>query len=496
MRLLSQVTPPLQESLRPFVDFSSFSPQVTSASTDHALYQGLVIFSGVDAEQARIGRDVKLKEFGDDVSDRVAVQRVIAGVDGFLVSRESVGAEEKELLTAFSHSEGFRDFAGLGWSLVVEHDKGDILGPVGPIKRFLMVISGTSILLALLISAFISSSISRRIKNLTKMAEDIARGELDIRADETQSQDEIGQLAVVFSEMSAALRDSYGRLEERVRQRTEELETANIGLEAQIVWRERVEKAMNQQAQELARSNAELEQFAYVASHDLQEPLRKVLAFGDLLHSRSDDALDDTGRNYLERMQDASRRMRALIEALLTYARVTSHGNPFVTVDLGEVTREVVSDLEVTIASSGGRVELGDLPSIEADPTQMRQLLQNLISNGLKFSRPGERPALAVHGQLLNGHAGSENDMPTAAVTRDKVQLTVADDGIGFDQKHADRIFTIFQRLHGRGEYEGTGIGLAIARKIVERHSGAITAIGRPGEGANLHRHAARPATE
>ena len=257
------------------------------------------------------------------------------------------------------------------------------------------------------------------------MAEDIARGELDIRADETQSQDEIGQLAVVFSEMSAALRDSYGRLEERVRQRTEELETANIGLEAQIVWRERVEKAMNQQAQELARSNAELEQFAYVASHDLQEPLRKVLAFGDLLHSRSDDALDDTGRNYLERMQDASRRMRALIEALLTYARVTSHGNPFVTVDLGEVTREVVSDLEVTIASSGGRVELGDLPSIEADPTQMRQLLQNLISNGLKFSRPGERPALAVHGQLLNGHAGSENDMPTAAVTRDKVQLTV-----------------------------------------------------------------------
>ena len=445
--------------------------------------QGLVIFSGVDAEQARIGSDVKLKEFGDDVSDRVAVQRAISGVDGFLVSRESVGAEEKELLTAFSHSKGFRDFASLGWSLIVEHDKGDILGPVGPIKRFLMIISGTSISLALLITAFISSSISRRIKKLTRMAEDIARGELDITADETQSQDEIGRLAVVFSEMSTALRGSYGRLEERVRERTQELSVTNEQLTIEIAERKRAEETLKSFAAKLEQSNRELEDFASVAAHDLQEPLRKIQTFGERLRAKLDGALTTESVDYLERMQNAAVRMRTLINDLLTFSRVTTEGSSFVRVDLSETTQDVVSDLEVGLEEDDARVTIDQMMTIDADPLQMRQLLQNLISNGVKFRRPEEPPVIRISGRLLNGHGDHSADDYGGPQL---YEITVVDNGIGFEERYLERIFTIFQRLHGRGQYEGTGIGLAVCRKIAERHGGTITAKSTPDNGSKF----------
>ncbi|WP_414548316.1 PAS domain-containing protein [Anabaena sp. CCY 0017] len=234
------------------------------------------------------------------------------------------------------------------------------------------------------------------------------------------------------------------------------------------------------QRQELARSNEELQQFAFIASHDLQEPLRKILTFGERLKTTCENDLSEPGRDYLERMQNAAMRMQTLIKDLLTLSRVTTRAQPFVEVNLTQIIQEVLSDLEITIQQSNGRVEVGDLPTIKADPLQMRQLLQNLIGNSLKFHRPQIPPVVKVYSQMLQ----SQSDQ--VSVVYDTCQITVEDDGIGFDQKYVDRIFNVFQRLHGRQEYPGTGVGLAICRKIIERHHGIITVESKPGEGAKF----------
>jgi two-component system sensor kinase FixL len=234
-------------------------------------------------------------------------------------------------------------------------------------------------------------------------------------------------------------------------------------------------------AADLERSNHELEQFAYVASHDLQEPLRKIRTFGDRLASSCGPALDPAGRECLERMQSAAERMQNLIQGLLTLSRVTTKGQEFVPVDLAAVAAEVVSDLEVQIQQAQGRVELGRLPSIMADPLQIRQLLQNLIGNALKFRREDEPPVVRVRAHFV----GDREDRPTRdSLTDQQCRLVVEDNGIGFEEKYAERIFGIFQRLHTREAYPGTGIGLAICKKIVERHGGSIAAHGTPGQGA------------
>jgi signal transduction histidine kinase len=235
-------------------------------------------------------------------------------------------------------------------------------------------------------------------------------------------------------------------------------------------------------AKKLERSNKELEDFASVASHDLQEPLRKVQAFGDRLRSKYASAIDDQGRDYIDRIQNAAARMQTLINDLLTFARVTTKTKPFVPTDLGVVTQEVVSDLEVRIKEANGLVEVVDLPSVDADPLQMRQLLQNLIGNALKYKRTGVFPVVRVTAKTLF----NDPSMPWVDPSRPACQIVVEDNGIGFDEIYSERIFTIFQRLHGRNEYEGTGIGLAVCRKIVERHGGTITAKSTLGEGSKF----------
>jgi PAS domain S-box-containing protein len=245
----------------------------------------------------------------------------------------------------------------------------------------------------------------------------------------------------------------------------------------------RAEEALRGYARKLERSNRELQDFASIASHDLQEPLRKIEAFGDRLKAKCGDDLSEAGRVYIDRMQDAARRMRSLINDLLTYSRVTTKARPFVPVDLGRIAHEVMSDLQVTIEHAGARIELGDLPVIEADPTQMRQLLQNLLSNALKFRRPGVPPVVRISGRL---HGPEGPDPVGIDAASGLCQVTVADNGIGFKPDYAIRIFGIFQRLHGRGDYPGTGIGLATCRKILERHGGTIAASGRPGAGATF----------
>jgi PAS domain S-box-containing protein len=223
-------------------------------------------------------------------------------------------------------------------------------------------------------------------------------------------------------------------------------------------------------AAKLEQSNRDLQEFAYIASHDLQEPLRKVLAFGDRLASKYGELLDETGRDYLKRMRDASKRMQILINDLLSFSRVSTRAQPFVKVDLNLLCQEVVSDLENRIDQTQGRVKIGQLPVIEADPTQMHQLLQNLINNALKFHQEGISPIIQVSAKKMGRIC----------------QISVKDNGIGFEMQYLDRIFTPFQRLHSRQEYEGSGMGLAICRRIVERHSGEITAVSSPGEGSTF----------
>jgi PAS domain S-box-containing protein len=250
-----------------------------------------------------------------------------------------------------------------------------------------------------------------------------------------------------------------------------------------ITERKRVEERAHAFAAQLQRSNKELELFASVASHDLQEPLRKIQTLGDRLQAKCGAALGDQGREYLERMQHAASRMRTLITDLLTFARLTSRIQPFVLLDLTQAMREVLLDLDERLHETGGRVEVQDLPTVHADPAQMHRLFQNLISNGLKFHRPGEPPLVKVFGKICNP---SEPGCNGATQGSGLCQILVEDNGIGFEEIYQERIFEIFQRLHGRNEYEGSGIGLAICRKIVERHGGCITAKSTPGQGATF----------
>jgi PAS domain S-box-containing protein len=235
------------------------------------------------------------------------------------------------------------------------------------------------------------------------------------------------------------------------------------------------EEKLRQFTAQLEYSNRELQDFAYVASHDLQEPLRKIIVFGDRLKEKCGESLAAEPRDYLERMQKAASRMQTLINDLLAFSRVTTKAHPFAPVDLSAVGREVVNDLEGRIELVKGRVELGELPVLDAEELQMRQLLQNLIGNALKFRRPDETPVVKVEARKFTDETG-----------RELCELTVADNGIGFDEKYLDRIFNVFQRLHTRNEYEGTGMGLAIVRKIALFHGGDITAKIKPGQGATF----------
>lgn len=258
--------------------------------------------------------------------------------------------------------------------------------------------------------------------------------------------------------------------------RVRRLERLNRELEAKVADRtasleeEIAERKKTQHL--LERSNRDLEDFTAMVSHDLQEPLRKIQAFGERLKAKAGASLGDEANDYLGRVLNAAGRMQSLITDLLTLSRVATRAQPFARVDLDEIVRHVLSDLEVRIEQTGGKVEMQKLPVIDAEPTQMRQLFQNLIGNALKFNRPGQPPVVTIT-------AAETNHTPGGAW-----ELTVRDNGIGFDDQYAEQIFKVFHRLHSRTDYEGTGVGLAVCRKIVERHGGSILAKSRPDEGA------------
>jgi len=225
---------------------------------------------------------------------------------------------------------------------------------------------------------------------------------------------------------------------------------------------------------ELERSNKELEEFAHIASHDLQEPLRKIQTFASMLRNQESGSLSPKGADYLERMVNSANRMKQLITDLLAFSRLSTKGKPFEKVALQAVLEEVLYDIEVSILKSGAKVEVvGTLPHVRGDRTQLRQLLQNLISNAIKFRKPDTPPKVTISSELVN-----RADMEYYAI---KVQ----DNGIGFDQKFSSRIFNIFQRLEGK-KYEGSGIGLSICKKIANRHGGDVTVNSKQGQGSEF----------
>jgi two-component system sensor kinase FixL len=240
------------------------------------------------------------------------------------------------------------------------------------------------------------------------------------------------------------------------------------------------EERLRRYAAELERSNMELQDFAYVSSHDLQEPLRKIQAFGDRLLLKERDNLSEQGKDYVDRMLNAASRMQNLINDLLAFSRLTTQSKPFVKVNLDTILSEVLSDLEITIENTHAEIIRSPLPEIEAEPTQMRQLFQNLISNAIKFRKENENPVINIYAR----HHQKKAHL-TATPGDEITQIYIEDNGIGFDEKYLDRIFNIFQRLEGQ-KYEGSGIGLAVCRKIAIRHGGDITANSKPGVGTRF----------
>ncbi len=244
---------------------------------------------------------------------------------------------------------------------------------------------------------------------------------------------------------------------------------------------ELLERLVFERTSELQRSNRQLEEFASVASHDLQEPLRKIQAFSDRLQAKCGLSLGKQGKEYIDRIVSSATRMRNLINDVLLFSRISTNTQPLKPVDLEAAAREVVSDLEGLIQQTGGTVQLGQLPTIHADPPQIRQLFQNLIGNGLKFQHPDRPPVVHLSARILPG-----SEIPADEADIPWYEIAIEDNGIGFEEIYLDRIFQVFQRLHGREEYGGTGMGLAICRSIVERHRGRITARSTPGQGTTF----------
>jgi signal transduction histidine kinase len=259
--------------------------------------------------------------------------------------------------------------------------------------------------------------------------------------------------------------------------------TISMGIAFNVSTLREIQRELEQKVSDLNTSNAELEKFAYIASHDLQEPLRKIVSFGERLETKAQDILNEEQNQYLNRILSATRRMQKMINNLLEFSRVTSSSKIFETTDLNDILKSTLSDLEVTIQQNKAVIEVDELPVIDANATQMTQLFINLISNSVKFTRPGIDPVISIRLSEV-----TDLEVQRRKLTADKpyIKITVKDNGIGFSNDNAAKIFTIFQRLRGRSEYEGAGIGLSVCKKVVEGHQGIIEAFGVPDEGATF----------
>ena len=375
-------------------------------------------------------------------------------------------------------------------------------------------------LLAGWIGIYLSRRLSEPLVNLMKTALRIADGEIELLA-EVKGPTEISNLAKAFNSMTAQLREVISNLEQRSRylQKTVQKyvkymsEVGKGKLDSRLTLKKQKNKSddpliiLGQQlndttanlhqmikqiqdtsaklkqheeklliySKKLKKSNQELEHFAYIASHDLQEPLRKIQFFGDRLKTKYSGVLDEKAIDFVNRMNNAALRMEDFIKSLLLYSRVTTKAKPFSSVDLNEVIKEVVGDLEIRIHETKAEITIEKLPIIDADSLQMRQLFQNIIGNSIKYHRTDVSPKININCKIME--VEDKNVL---------CEVNIIDNGIGFDNKYSEQIFGLFQQLHGHSEYEGSGIGLSICKKIVEHHNGIIKAFSKIGEGSTF----------
>jgi len=304
----------------------------------------------------------------------------------------------------------------------------------------------------------LSAQAKRRAEDAEMQKNEIARLYADLQRENSERKS-----------AETALRKSQEELEMRVQQRTSELKDSNQQLASEVIERMRAEAVLKERSQELARSNAELERFAYVASHDLQEPLRMVSSYLQLIASRYQDKLDADANQFIEFAVEGAKRMRMLIRDLLDYSQVDTRAKPFAPVDCEAVFKTVLKNLQVKIQENAAQISCAPLPGVIGDATQLAQLFQNLIDNAIKF-QCAQAPVIHIGVEEKNGYW----------------QFSVEDNGIGIDPEYFDRLFILFQRLHGRAAYPGTGMGLAICKKIVERHGGAIWIKSQAGSGSTF----------
>ncbi len=335
-------------------------------------------------------------------------------------------------------------------------------------------------LVALLVSSRLQVIISGPIMSLVEVAKSVSeKKDYSVRAVK-QSNDEVGLLIDALNEMleqiqerDSALVDAKEQLETKVIERTAELSSTNEKLKGEIDERKKIEDSLKNVNEKLSQSNQQLQEFTYIASHDLREPTRKISSFGQMLAESLADKLEDDDKENLNFMIEGADRMQKMIEALLTYSRVTTKGVTSEKVDLNEIVEQLKSlELAVKLEETNGIVSIPEpLPVINCDPTQIRQLLQNLISNGMKYQKKDNRPEIIIR-------ANKEDD--------NMVKITLKDNGIGIKKEQYENVFVMFRRLHSRSEYEGTGIGLAVCKRIVERHGGQIGVDSTYGEGSTF----------
>jgi signal transduction histidine kinase len=357
---------------------------------------------------------------------------------------EAIGLEGDQRLY------GFTRFEPAAAIVLVSIEKTRAFAQVNLIQQRNLLVMVVIFTITTLLIILASRLIARPLRQLSEVTQQFARGDLSKRINMESGITEIMRIQRAFNDMAASI-------EARIEERTATLQQVNTQLAAEIQIRKEIESELERFTARLRESNRDLEQFAYVASHDMREPLRKIIAFSERL--QKSNLPEEQRQDYLNRVNDAATRMTLMIDNLLLYARIDQQHNTQTEVSLTAVAQQVVSDLDPLIKETQGSVRIDALPTIQADLVQMQRLFQNLIANALKYYRDGVPPVVHLTTQEID----------------QTIQIRVEDNGVGIPEKDSERIFMIFERLHGRNQGGGAGLGLAICRKIMQHHGGEIT---------------------